>query len=246
MTPQGIDYQSLADDYARHRRVHPGVLQQLLAVIEQQQAHDLLEVGCGTGNYLEAISRVSGTRVVGIDPSPAMLEQLRARLPGAEVTVAEAESLPFADRSLDLIFSVDVIHHVRDRDAYFAEAVRILRPGGWICTVTDSAEDIAARVPLSSHFPETVPHELRRYPSIPRLRSEMERAGFLALREDHADLHYSLTDSTAYRDRAYSSLHLISDEEHARGVERMERELATGPIGARSLYTLLWGRTRSS
>jgi ubiquinone/menaquinone biosynthesis C-methylase UbiE len=242
MSPQGINYQALADDYARHRRVHPGVLQHLLDAARREQATGLLEIGCGTGNYLEAISRAGWLRVVGIDPSSAMLAQLRERMPEAIATVGRAEELQFPAASIDLIYSVDVIHHVGDRDAFFAEAARVLRPGGWICTVTDSEEDIAARVPLSSHFPETVPHELQRYPSISTLRAEMERAGFIAPREEHVDLHYPLADSAAYRNRAYSSLHLISDAEHARGVERMERDLASGPIEACSLYTLLWGK----
>lgn len=243
MTPQGIDYQSLAEDYARHRHVHPGVLQRLLETVELEQAAAVLEVGCGTGNYLEAITRASGARVAGIDPSSAMLDQLRARFPEALVSVARAESLPFPDGTFDLVYSVDVIHHIADRDAFVAEAARVLRPGGWLCIVTDSEADIAARAPLSSHFPETVSHELLRYPAIAVLRAEMERAGLAALREEHVDLRYPLTDSAAYRNRAYSSLHLITDVEHARGMERMERELATGPIEARSLYTLLWGRS---
>ncbi len=244
MTPEGIDYQALADDYARHRRVHPGVLERLLQTIEREQATEVLDVGCGTGNYLEAITKGSGARVTGIDPSGAMLDQLRARLPEARATVARAESLPLPPGAFDLVFSVDVIHHISDRDAFFAEAARVLRPGGWLCTVTDSEADIAARVPLSSHFPETVAHELRRYPAIAILRAEMEKAGFGALKEEHVDLRYLLADSVAYRNRAYSSLHLITDAEHARGVERMERDLSRGLIEARSLYTLLWGRSQ--
>jgi SAM-dependent methyltransferase len=242
MSPQGIYYQALADDYARYRRVHPGVLQHLHEAARREEASDLLEIGCGTGNYLEALSLTGGLQVAGIDPSSAMLAQLHVRMPEAMATVGRGEDIPFPAESFDVLYSVDVIHHLGDRDAYFAEAVRVLRPGGWICTVTDSEEDIAARVPLSSHFPETVEHELRRYPSIPTLRDEMERAGFAALREEHVDVRYPLVDSTAYRNRAYSSLHLITDAEHARGVEQMERDLAHGPIEARSLYTLLWGR----
>lgn len=241
MTPPAIDYQQLAEEYARHRRVHPGVLERIQLLASQSGAHDLLEVGCGSGNYLEALA-ATGLRVAGIDPSSAMLDQLTARLPDAETGIGRAEAIPYPDASFDLVYSVDVIHHVWDRDAYFREARRVLRPGGWVVTVTDSEEDITARVPLSSHFPETVAHELRRYPAIGVLRDEMEQAGFAELDERRVRLLYPLTDLSGYRDRAYSSLHLISEEEHARGMARLAADLDRGAVTALSLYTLVTGR----
>ncbi|MER3438994.1 MAG: hypothetical protein C4346_16180 [Chloroflexota bacterium] len=50
-----------------------------------------------------------------------------------------AEVLPFKAQSFDLVFSVDVVHHISDRLAAFREARRVLRPRGWCCTVTDSS-----------------------------------------------------------------------------------------------------------
>ena len=106
--------------------------------------------------------------------------------------------------------STDVIHHVRDRDAYFREASRVLRPGGRIVTVTDSHDDIRQRRPLSSHFPETVAIEYRRYPSVTILLREMAAAGFEEPVVTGVSRSYNLTDIQPYRDRAFSSLHLIA------------------------------------
>ena len=55
---------------------------------------------------------------------------------------------------------------------------------------------------------------------------------------------YDLVDIAGYRNRAYSSLHLIDEAAHQHGVERLEADLAGGPIRAISLYTLLWGIPR--
>ena len=246
MSEPATNYQAVAAEYARYRRVHPGVVEQLVGIVRQGAATDVLEVGCGSGNYLEIIGGLTGVRVAGLDPSSAMLDQLRSRLPEADVRVAPGEAIPHLDQSFDLVSSVDVIHHVKERDAYFREARRVLRPGGWLVTVTDSEDDLARRVPLTSHFPETLAHERRRYPTIGTLREEMECAGFTELREERVVLEYPLTEIAGYRNRAYSSLHLISDQEHARGVARLEAELAHGPIMALSLYTLLWGQTSGS
>lgn len=245
MSEPATNYQALADEYARHRRVHPGVVDELRAEIVSRQCIDVLEVGCGSGNYLEVLSGLTSAQVTGIDPSSAMLDQLRARLPDAPVHVASAEVLPFADASLDLIYSVDVIHHVRDRDAFFNECARTLRPGGRVVTATDSPDDLERRVPLTSHFPETLEHERRRYPTIDTLRDEMTAAGLVELSETHVELRYPLTDIAGYRGKAYSSLHLISTAEHASGMKRLEADLQGGAIEALSLYTLLWGSKTS-
>jgi ubiquinone/menaquinone biosynthesis C-methylase UbiE len=202
----------------------------------------LLEVGCGTGNYSLALVEHSGAAVIGIDPSLPMLERARQRAGWADFRQGCAERLGLADETIELVFSVDVIHHVVDRAAYFAEAYRVLRPGGLLCTVTDSERMIYRRRPLSSHFPATVPHELRRYPPIPRLHHEMSEAGFVELIEQSVELHYPLTDAQAYRERAYSSLHLIDEADFQRGLARLEEELKAGPVSCLSLYCLLWGR----
>lgn len=241
-TTHRLDYDRLAPEYARHRGVHSGLLERLLTVPGLTAAHRPIEVGCGTGNYILALREQAGCAIIGVDPSAAMLARSRGRSADATVVQSRAESLPLAAGSADLIFSVDVIHHVVDRAAWFSEAARVLRPGGWLCTATDSADDIRRRQPLSSYFPETVPVELARYPAIETLRQEMAEAGFERIEEEQVERTYPLTDFTPYRERAFSSLHLISDDALERGLARMETDLRQGPLAAVSLYTLLWGR----
>jgi ubiquinone/menaquinone biosynthesis C-methylase UbiE len=137
--------------------------------------------------------------------------------------------------------STDVIHHISDRDAYFREAHRVLRSRGTIITVTDSHDDIPRRRPLSSHFPETVSIELRRYQPVARLLNEMAIAGFVEPRLVQVSHDYELTSIQSYRDRAFSALHEIEEEAFHRGIARLESELARGPIPCVSLYTVIWG-----
>ncbi len=115
---------------------------------------DALEIGAGTGyfslNLLQAglISRATAT-----DISPGMLETLsgNATRLGLEVeTVAtDAESLPFADASFDLVFGHAVLHHIPDLDRAFAEFHRVLRPGGTVafCGEPSRYGDLLAAAP---------------------------------------------------------------------------------------------------
>jgi SAM-dependent methyltransferase len=236
-----LDYNSLAREYARHRQIHPGVLHNLLKAGRLDPDSKVLEVGCGTGNYTAALEETIHCACWGLDPSEQMLARAREQVPGAHFQIGRAEHLDYPDESFDLVFSVDVIHHVSDRPAFYGGAYRVLKKGGQVCTVTDSEDIIRRRRPLSNYFPETVEVELQRYPSINDLRTMMVDAGFTDLREVVAEREYELSDIQKYRDKAFSSLHLISPEAFARGIQRLESDVKAQPIPAISLYLLLWG-----
>ena len=237
-----IDYDQIVSEYARHRQVHPKVLNNLLLTSRVGGASKVLEVGCGTGNYIIALEALTGCSCWGIDPSEQMLSRARERSRKVHFRLGKAERLDFPPDFFDLVFSVDVIHHVGDRPAYFREAYRVLRAGGKGCTVTDSEWIIRHRQPLTVYFPETVEIELGRYPRIAELGEFMERVGFGEITESTVEFAYPLTDIQAYRDKAFSSLLFIPEEAFQRGIERMEQDLRAGPIQCVPRYLLLWGR----
>jgi ubiquinone/menaquinone biosynthesis C-methylase UbiE len=234
-----LDYDQLAAEYAQHRQVHPEVLLSLCQAASRDSR--VLEVGCGTGNYVIALQSQVGCACWGTDPSQEMLNRARERSAAVHFRPGSAEQIeergPF-----DLVFTVDVIHHVRDRRRYYAQAYDVLASGGKVCTATDSEWIIRHRHPLSTYFPETVEPELARYPRIDALRGMMAEAGFGEIVTQTAACTYPLNDVQMYRDKAFSSLHLISEEAFRRGIERIERDLEKGPIICTPRYTLLWGR----
>ena len=240
LTKPNLDYDHRAAEYARHRKVHPGVVEELIAGGRLDAETRVLDIGCGTGNYAAVLSERVGCRLSGVEPSGQMRSRARDAAPWETLAKGRAESLPFPDASFDLVFTTDVIHHVGDRPAFFDEAARVLRPGGQIATATDSHEDIPNRRPLSSHFPETIPVELARYPGVPQLLAEMHQAGLVDSRLVQVSHDYLLTVPQAYRDKAFSSLHNIDAAAFARGTARLEADLASGPIPCVSLYTIIW------
>jgi ubiquinone/menaquinone biosynthesis C-methylase UbiE len=233
-----IDYDRIALEYSSHRRVHPEVFRHLLDESEISSRSRVLEVGCGTGNYILAIESALGCSCWGTDPSAEMLAKAR---PGKVCfQMSRAERLPFLPACFDLVFSVDVIHHLDDRSTCYREGWRVLKPGGRMCTVTDSEWIIRHREPLAVYFPETVEADLARYPGLADLRKAMERAGFEQIWEHMVEFSYLLRDAQAYRDRAFSSLHLIGEEAWRRGLQRLQRDLRSGPIPCCSRYVLVW------
>jgi SAM-dependent methyltransferase len=154
----------------------------------------------------------------------------------------QGEPLAFANSSFDLIFSVDVIHHLHDVPGFYREVSRTLRPDGLLCTVTDSADIIHQREVLSGYFPGTVAIELARYPRVSQLEEWMERAGLRDLATVTVEDRYEITNAQPFRDRAFSSLHLIPEDAWRAGLDRLEHDLARGPISGASRYVCVWGR----
>jgi hypothetical protein len=68
----------------------------------------------------------------------------------------------------------------------------------------------------------------------------MRESDFSAVKERTAKFTYALENADAYKEKAFSCLHLISHEAHARGVARMTEDLLRGPIACGSRYTMLW------
>jgi len=91
--------------------------------------------GAGTDSLVAAQMVVPDGRVTGIDMTSAMLAKARAAaaemgVTNVEFVEGEAEGLPFADASFDVVISNGVIDLIPDKDAVFAELYRVLAPGG--------------------------------------------------------------------------------------------------------------------
>jgi ubiquinone/menaquinone biosynthesis C-methylase UbiE len=238
-----INYDKISGYYTQHRQnVHPGVMKGLLENSKFKDNTKVLEVGCGTANYILALQSITGCKCWGIDPSNKMLSVARKRSTSINFKIGRAEQLDFSFDFFDLIFSVDVIHHIKDHLEYFKEAFRTLKPEGRICTATDSEWIIKNRRPLATHFPETIEVELVRYPKISVLTKQMKQAGLIGINGKLVEFEFNLKDIQGYRDKAFSSLHLISEEAFQRGITRLEEELEEkGNIRCVSRYFLLWG-----
>lgn len=91
----------------------------------------VLDVGCGTGQS----RRIYGDRsagYAGLDLSLGALRLARRRFADASWLQADALRLPCRDGSFDVVAFSSVLHHVPDRRAALSEALRVLRPAGWV------------------------------------------------------------------------------------------------------------------
>lgn len=104
--------------------------------LEAAEGLDWLDVGCGTGALSEAIlARCKPKRLTGIDPSHGFISRARrfGHNPRATFDIGDAEALPIASASFDVVVSGLVLNFVPDRLRALEEMKRTARPNGRVC-----------------------------------------------------------------------------------------------------------------
>jgi len=140
-------------EYARQARAYDerwsfyihATVQETLRRTPIKPGQRVLDVGCGTGALLKAMTRVQpDARLTGVDPTQEMLSLARQGLPG-RVTLkrGRAESLPFENESFDTVVSCNMFHYLRDPERALAETRRVLKLGGNL-VITDWCHDYLA------------------------------------------------------------------------------------------------------
>jgi SAM-dependent methyltransferase len=127
----------------------------------------ILDVGCGTGANLQAFVRYGST--IGVDYSKEALDLCSRRNVNA-VCLAQAERLPFADDSFDVVTALDLLEHTDEDLVALAEMQRVCKPGGLLIII------VPAYGFLWSEHDEALKHR-RRY-TAHELRNKLSVSGF--------------------------------------------------------------------
>lgn len=123
-------YDLAAADYDKKEKYLNSFEQnKLLPLLGTIKNKEILEVGAGTGRLTTQLIHF-GARLTALDISPQMLEILKKKNSKLKTIVGDAESLPFADNTFDMVIAVFLIVHLKDPKIFFDEAYRVLKDGG--------------------------------------------------------------------------------------------------------------------
>lgn len=150
-------YDAVADTYDHHydhprgRNYHTHLSDYLIRALPEQG--DLLDIGCGTGLFIEKYLLHGGT-AVGVDISCRMVERARLRCPGCGFIAGNGEAIPFRDNSFDAVASLMVFSYFRHPETMLAETFRVLRPGGSVAICTLGKKLLTRGIPALYHISE--------------------------------------------------------------------------------------------
>lgn len=186
----------------------------------------VLEVGCGTGFWLERLG-ARGCFAVGLDRSRGMLEGAAGRVGTARLVLGRAEALPFADGAYARLVVINALHHFDDPERFACEARRVLRPGGRVVVIGLDPSQGEDSWYLYDYFPRARELDLARYPSPRRIGGWLEAAGFREPATWVADRIRMNASARDYLDRnvlskeSTSQLTLLEDAEYDAGLRRL-------------------------
>lgn len=89
----------------------------------------VLEVGCGTGVFTEAIKKISNN-LIATDISKNMIVEAKKRNPDVEFREADIEKLPFNDQEFDIVVAINSFSYVYNKEKGIKEIYRILKKSG--------------------------------------------------------------------------------------------------------------------
>lgn len=227
-----VNYDRIASSYNDRYQVNrlPAVERALVEFVRKKQPRRILEVGCGTGRWLNSIGSMADG-VFGLDLSYGMLTQARKENPNLNLVRGRAGVLPFVNQSFDLVFCVNALHHFSDQRGFIIETGALLKNCGGLAIIGQTPKDRRNRWYIYDYFEGTYETDLRRFHTWETIMEWMEC-------NDYKEIHLSpvetIIDHKYGRDvlkdpflhkNAVSQLALLSNQAYRKGLMQIQKAI---------------------
>ena len=229
-----VEYDNYSRIYDITRAANSETVEKLIRVLHVDSGSTLLDMGCGTGNYSAALQSVA-RNVIGIDASIGMIEQAQTKSPALQLVCGNVMSLPFDSQTFDGALTVQVLHHIKNKEVFLKEAWRVLRKGAYLAIHSCSHSQLRAFW-CHYYFPKGLEVNLARIPDTDEIASMLQRNGFsnIGVEICYEDDVVILNKPECYLNRDYrngdSTFALLNEEEIELGCQKLRRDIASGAI----------------
>lgn len=255
-----IDFHDPTNDLTYAQRVAGPEWVATIVRLLSREGPRVVDIGCGGGTYCLAWLDVGATSVIGVDFSEAILrgaEERCGELPGLSWRLGEAVATGLPEDCADVVFERALIHHLPDLALAFAEARRLLKPGGQLIVQDRTMADVLQPGSVShlrgyffAAFPKLIDIESERRPDPEAVFDGLRAAGFTEVTEHRlVETRRTYPDREAVRTDLYartgrSILHELTDSELAVLADEVVSRLPAGePLTEVDYWTVWAART---
>ncbi len=211
-----------------------GVVNALNRNIKNLRPGKALEVGCGTGRWLNLFDP-GEVKIYGLDYSKGMLLEA-SKLKIAGLIRGDANALPFKNNLFDLTYCVNAIHHFNDDEKFILDSKKYLQHGGALIIIgLDHHEELMDWY-IYDYFNGTCEFDKLRFSSFTLLKKKMLEAGYSNINIeiiDRVDITRLGTEifSDPFLEKDQSSqLAALSQEEYTCGIDKMRAAIKNNPL----------------
>lgn len=234
-------YDKIGKTYDHTRKADPEIVRKILNHLSPCFSGSYLDVGCGSGNYTEAISR-NGFTICGIDISEEMLEKARNKHFGIEWIKGDARSLPFQNEIFNGATCILATHHIKDIESAFREVFRVINKGNFV--IFTSFPQQIEKFWLNEYFPNLMKNASIVMHQPEEIFTALKVVGFKNIKTDKFFVSNDLQDwflhAGKYRPHIYldpmvrsgiSTFALETDQEEImQGIESLKQDISSGKI----------------
>ena len=209
-----------------------GLLVELLSPIAEAV---VLDLGCGTGNFLLKLSGLP-KQLVGLDLSAGMLAQAKSKGMSAMLIRGNVFLMPFYEEAFDAAYCIQVLHHIPDKSRFISEVYRVLKKEGRF-VIQSCSHDQLKTFWQYHYFPRALEIDKMRIPDFTEISDMLVQTGFKDISvhvcpfEDISEVIFSkepeLFLDKRYRD-GWSVFSLLTTQEIADGCEKIKDDIRAG------------------
>jgi len=189
-------YNTIGINYNQTRKADPYLSEQLLRHLKPHKKGLYLDIGCGTGNYTNALQE-KGFQCIGIDPSIEMLKKAQSQNKNIQWKIGSAEKTDVPQNNIDGIIASLTIHHWSNLTRAFSELEYILKPNGKIVIFTSTPKQMQGYW-LNHYFPKMLEDSMLQMPTLETVEKAMSTAGLKILETETYTIRPDLQDQFLY------------------------------------------------
>jgi len=235
-------YNTIGAGYNTTRNADPYITNRIFEMLEPRTDGVYLDIGCGTGNYLKALTE-KGLNFYGIDPSEVMLNEARKSCDNAILIQGTSENIPLPGRFFDGAIAILTTHHWSDLQKGLKELNRVLKPGARAVFFTFSPEQMMGYW-LHHYFPKMIENSRLVAPPVSDMIAYIGKSGFVNIIQEKYFIRKDLQDHFLYSNKHNPAMYLLPEirmgasafrnfttpEELEKGLAQLATDINSGDI----------------